>query len=549
MSPLGNLIKISLVMVLFKFLVYVSAHPNISDELKDSVTAHLTRMEGENEEMRHQLEELRQKLQASERDHEKAKVKLEQDYERKVAQIDQQTREIRHRTSIQLTKEFEAKVLAMEKQGAELKRRINQEYRHRMTALEAECTSLKKQVDILQESWTKDKEQSTAVLQENRELKEEKEMFKETINTLKRNSGCKFPQLEQEVDLNSSASELQSYTAHVTNVAADGIANRDGAKYIMRRENSESDTDSLGSRSSSQQSLNSNFSRDIDMGSYGHPSGTSTPKGPVMRHKPARGVVAPQRRSLPPEREPQHVHHSTPFRRDDPHRASTTPMRPKSDHSPFARNNYVRASMPERKTVYVVPERRSRPTTPVGHSYPSPEKVRSNRHSSGSLSKEKSASRESFSEKIGRFISRKTSSKTEHNSDRDSGHATSPGSPNMDDSQNSNHILTSLSIVSSETIRTQIRSSQTPKMDSKWKMFVDKIVDLQDKNQQLIVDNSELRRTMGSIKYAAERLDTLEQRNLQLEVENRKLIKIIGMLQGSGRNPHDNRLYHFYSNV
>ena len=94
-----------------------------------------------------------------------------------------------------------------------------------------------------------------------------------------------------------------------------------------------------------------------------------------------------------------------------------------------------------------------------------------------------------------------------------------------------------------------MRANPQVRMTDKWKMFVDKIVDLQDKNQQLIVENSQLRRDFAKLMYATERLDKLESRNLQLEVENRKLTKIIEMLQGSGRNPHDNRLYHYYSNV
>ena len=513
------------------------------------MTAHLAKLEQDNDALRHQLEEQRQKMATAQREQEKTRTTLEQELERKIANLEQQTREIRHEKSKELTKEFETKVIEMDKQSAELKRRISQDYRQRMSALEEECTHLKKQVTVLQDKWSRDREQYQQLEKTNKELSQEKEQFKKTINTLQESSGSKLKQLEDSVNsLQNGASVLQTQNERINNLCVEDI-NKDNAKYILMREDSSDVESTPPVRSSSQRSLNSSVSSMDSLSELNssRASCTSTPQRPVhMRSHPARGVVAPLRRSVP-HSDHVHAHRHSSFHRDDKSRSSTL-GRPKSEVPPFSRSSQVRQSMPEKKMMFVAPERRSRPTTPTPRHYQSMEYIKP--YTPNSLSREKSKSKESFSERIGRFMNFKSSKGEPHGSDRDSGHATSPESPSLDDSRDSNHTLTSISIVSSETIRTHMRSNPPPpKMTDKWKMFVDKIVDLQDKNQQLIVENSQLRRDFAKLSYATERLDKLESRNLQLEVENRKLIKIIEMLQGSGRNPHDNRIYHYYSNV
>ena len=115
------------------------------------------------------------------------------------------------------------------------------------------------------------------------------------------------------------------------------------------------------------------------------------------------------------------------------------------------------------------------------------------------------------------------------------------------------HYLTGFEVFSSETIQTQVRMVSHPhvNVNEKWKVFVDKIVELQDKNQNLVLENAEIKRALTSVRVSAEKIDALETKNLQLEVENRKLKRICESLQMSitGQNPYDRRLYHFYSNV
>lgn len=301
---------------------------------------------------------------------------------------------------------------------------------------------------------------------------------------------------------------------------------------------------------------------------------------------PARGVVAPQRRMppqqlVPPPQPPlPQPSPSSPFMRHDKSRITLSPSRSKSvEVEPFSRDNRLRATMPERRTVYVTPERR----TPVEKSAsPEPEKMHymtmPHRHSSASVVDgyhtlplpDKHQIYASTGVAMNSPNLEKSPSFHEKWKDcgSDSGHATSPDSPESSSNFESNeaqqqqegdkekqHRRTSVEIRSSETIRSQFRSTTRNSQVSgapggeKWKYFVDKIVDLQDKNQKLILQNSELKKLSNTKDFTSDLLRSLKERNLILEVENRKLKKIIEMLQGGGRNPNDPREYHFYTNV
>ena len=270
---------------------------------------------------------------------------------------------------------------------------------------------------------------------------------------------------------------------------------------------------------------------------------------------PPRGVVTPQRRSVP----------NTPdfgdcaFKRGDRLRSTIQPggsfrdrgvQRPTSEYMPFSRGDRLRCTMPEKKTVYVTPERRQH-LTPCGSrsSISSIESVKSSRHdghgsfdySGCSLPRDLDPRREGISERL--------------DSDKDSGCPTSPdtpinGEPPRTPSKDP-HLMTSFRVVSTDMVKTQIRTSTLPKMSEKWRAMVEKVADLQDKNQQLLADNATLRKSLNSIKFSNDRIDLLEKRNLNLEVENRKLRKIIESMQSSlsGMNTYDKRTYHFYSNV
>ena len=285
---------------------------------------------------------------------------------------------------------------------------------------------------------------------------------------------------------------------------------------------------------------------------------------------PARGVVAPQRRvASPPQPQPSP---SSPFMRHDKSRFAMVPSRSKSvEIEPFSRDNKLRASMPVRQTVYVSPERRPtttelllspdlskmrngtviprRPSSSIEtyHTLPLPDKHNMYASTGVAMNSPNLEKSPSFHEKW-------------KESGSDSGHATSPDSPesssNFENGHHESrdkdkHRLTSVEILSSETIRTQFRSSSRSSQigGEKWKYFVDKIVDLQDRNQKLILENTDLKKVSNTREFTSDLLRSLKERNLILEVENRKLKKIIEMLQGGGRNPNDPREYHFYTNV
>ena len=286
---------------------------------------------------------------------------------------------------------------------------------------------------------------------------------------------------------------------------------------------------------------------------------------------PARGIVSPQRRGKPVT-QPQ-PSSSSPFMRHDKNRIPISPSKSKSvDSEPFSRDNILRATMPERRTVYVTPERR---TSVERSGSPDLGKLRyepvTHRHSSTSvdfyhtlpLQPEK---HKMYASTTGVAMNSPTLEKSPSFHEKwkdggsDSGHATSPESPESstrfengypENDKESKRRLTSMEITSSETIRTHFRaSSRTSQVGGeKWKYFVDKIVDLQDKNQKLILENSDLKKVSNTQNFTTDLLRSLKERNLILEVENRKLKKIIEMLQGGGRNPNDPREYHFYTNV
>lgn len=90
-----------------------------------------------------------------------------------------------------------------------------------------------------------------------------------------------------------------------------------------------------------------------------------------------------------------------------------------------------------------------------------------------------------------------------------------------------------------------------PRTNEKWKMFVDMIVELQDKNQELTAEISELRRRTNTAKFSDDRMKMLEEKSTRLEQENTKLRKICETLQFTlnGLNPYDKREYQYLSNT
>ena len=203
---------------------------------------------------------------------------------------------------------------------------------------------------------------------------------------------------------------------------------------------------------------------------------------------------------------------STPFNRSHSFRAPVTPSRSSSSSkSAFSRNDVTRQSMPEpRRTVHVAPEQKKRTHNPP-------------------VAKVRPASNSSRKD-----------------SGFDSGHASPDGSRTKSTIE---QILSTItSVTTTQTVKQH--SFKMPKLGDKYKILVTKIVELQDRNQQLVLENSEIRRVICDIRYSVERIDSVEKKNIELEVENRRLRRICESLQGVQHNvdPRDSP-YHYYSSV
>ena len=129
-------------------------------------------------------------------------------------------------------------------------------------------------------------------------------------------------------------------------------------------------------------------------------------------------------------------------------------------------------------------------------------------------------------------------------------HNSSVSSSQTDTESDVAHILTSIKVITTETVKTtQTRLYKLPRNNANWRYMVDRMMELQSRNQKLIVENTEMRRTLNTIKFDGDRLSQLESRNMELVLENKKLNKIILMLQGGRqyKNPNDDKEYHYWT--
>ena len=591
----------------------LSGH-SLSAELGDSMTSTVTRLEMDKEELQLEVDSLRERLSTTQTENGRLKKEADKEVARRISELEHHTQELRLQTSKELSseyqKEYEKKVASLEEQGAELKHKISQEFAQKMSALEQqkrnaidECSrkmaaadrqkrefgsqveEYKKQLMVLQEAYTRDKDQARHMEKLNQDLSIEKEQFKQRLQALQENSAGRIQQLELEVEsARARSARIQQHNNKINNLC-DPEINRDNAQYVaMRAANGHVGMERCpvgerrgprgGSRPTSATSSpmmrdhNQNLRRSASMRvPPGHRPATVSSD---PRARPTT-VVTPQRRPLDSSRE------SVQSQRDivrKGRRSSTSSQSSQiststmTENTPFIRSDKFRSTMPERKTVYVAPERRpvprrgsetdnlkegtsksgytiiEEPQTPRNGSYPSVNDCKPQGQGRAGNQTDSGKIREAQSE-----------------GDKDSGRATSPDSPNSTGDQEDKesprtrqHRLTSMEIISSETIRKSFRSvtkSGGPKINDRWMALVDKIVELQDKNQELIVDNSELKRTVNTSGFSSRRLDAIEKRNILLEVENRKLRQICETLQYalSGQNPYDKRIYHYLSNV
>ncbi len=256
---------------------------------------------------------------------------------------------------------------------------------------------------------------------------------------------------------------------------------------------------------------------------------------------PVKGVVAPQLRSVPSS--PQR-HNTTPFRRDDRLRATVQPSqmqrRPQSEVKPFSRQHSLRATMPERKIVYVSPERRkTQRSDSISSVESAPDSTRKERPRSALFS----------------WGNRKN--KNRHSSS-DSGCPVSPISNNGDidpEKPDLSQLLTNFQILTSETITAKLNSpKRQAELDKRWKELSTHLAQVTDYYRQTLSENAFLREQLrgGGAGGSFEQLESLQEEIARLQQENRRLRRLCDMLQGSstqfGQSPYDRRTYHFYSN-
>lgn len=105
------------------------------------------------------------------------------------------------------------------------------------------------------------------------------------------------------------------------------------------------------------------------------------------------------------------------------------------------------------------------------------------------------------------------------------------------------HKLTSIEIINTESVRRRLPGSNTS--------LVQQMMKLQDQNVNLSSQNAELKKSVDSLKFADVNDASVAQKLLKLEAENKKLKMIIETLQYtiSGKNPFDKTEYHYFSNV
>lgn len=513
----------------------------ISDELRDSMNSHVTNLEAENEQLRTDLSTANEKLAEAEREADRLRAESRAELQQRMSELELQTKELRKKTSRELSQEFESRVQEIEQRSRNLKERVANEFQQRLQQLEENnkglqeaCEASRLQLLQAQEQWGREREQAARTEKLNRDLVAEREQFKTRISSLQESAEGRVRVLQRQLDAaHSRSQELERQNTQLARLCTPQTPVASPATRGQHQPDMNSPARiSYVPPSSPKQS------------SKRRPRSASQGEGPrpvaLQRHASVIGIEQPQQRGKEFHHHHYHHHHyhttpcqsapctpqKNPFSRQDRLRASVQP-RPSQA---FVRSDRTRASLPDRR-----PRAKSMILPSDVKRYPSNSSVDYLSDAAGSTCNGRNG----------------TDSPRER-SGRDSGCATSPdscsASPENSQPGFSNHYMTGFEVFSTETVQMRVIAAHGA---DKWKAFMDKIVELQNRNQCLAVENAELKRSLKAVRASADRLDALESKNLKLEVENRKLRRICESLQMSltGKNPYDKRLYHFYSNV
>lgn len=284
-----------------------------------------------------------------------------------------------------------------------------------------------------------------------------------------------------------------------------------------------------------------------------NPSLASVPVTPTG--KPHSVSMHPDNAAATPHRS-GHGKYAQQFDRINPLRITITPMRQPAN---FSRDHRLRQSMPDKKFMYRPPERRPQPVPEGKMSQASSRRssIRDTPVSSAAQTPSQSEQTTPTGSQEALVRGRHRGSDTVDCSTPTS-HCETP-SFDLNESLSSissstngyskedkiSRILRTLKITSTETITTKLKMFTK---SEKARVFIDKILELQDYNDRLSQENTELKKKLNSLRFSEDRVDRLEKKILELEAENQKLRKMLDIYNNYG-NPNDSRTYHYYSNV
>ena len=225
----------------------------------------------------------------------------------------------------------------------------------------------------------------------------------------------------------------------------------------------------------------------------------------------------------------------------------------------FSRDHALRKTMPERRTVYKFPEKRSRDRLTLSRDQLAKSRDGSQYSLAATAGSQNNCHDISNDDVNKRKFSVPPNPYHAHCFDHSDGGTTDSGlahsaensPPNKHQSaelesnfhcstpQQSRHCLTSIEILNTESVTKHFVSS--PAGNSS---LIEQIVKLQDKNIGLSSENEKLKKSIDATSDG-----NILQRLQQLEAENRKLKIIIETYAQSGKIPYDKREYHFFTNV
>ena len=569
------------------------------------MTSEITKLEMENESLQVDLDATHKRLAETKQELEKLTSDMGKELRTKAIELQKETNEQRKQLVHQLTDDFEKQVEAVKKESRLLRRHEVAKQQQQMAALVKQTEMQQIQILSLEEKYAKELEHSLHVDKVISSLSEEKEQRQSVFKSMQETSQQQIRQLEEQVEVLQTKSAIHHPDAlndyHTNGGSRENIVDvamrvsRETSK-LQRASLQENDTavKVSSARVDRPRSDCSNYYRTYNGSSMTSPTspkrqGSDAPRptssqgatadidesphetsmGHGGRHKGR--SIAPRSASVTdfPElsqsescdsvaRSPssETFENDTSFHRNDKLRSSATLGRCKSllGFSFFRRGDKLRRSTPEKTSSQNVngdkwcapissdgaPHKSrlhsasnlSRSATQVGKGVPRSRLVEHQRRHSNRSEIERS------SRSLAAYAHHRHSS-----SDKDSGYTNSLDT-STSEPRNDGHRLTSIDLV-------RRADGQMPKTNEKWRMFVDMIVELQDRNQELTSEISKLRHTTNAAKFCDDRMKMLEEKSLRLELENNKLRKICETLQFtlSGLNPYDKRQYQFLSNT